>query len=82
MPLILNRKDVFHYEKEEDIQSWFSTVRFSTNPNIVSRTKLAQCIENLIESKLLDKVQFEQWEQNSKRLIIDSICHESIQFEE
>ncbi|KAJ3316837.1 hypothetical protein HDV06_002810 [Boothiomyces sp. JEL0866] len=79
LPLLLERKDVFHYPDAADVKTWFKTVKFTSDPHFVKRNSLQHCVDTLVKANLIDAKLLKDWESLNGK-IVDRIC-QNITFE-
>ncbi|KAJ3268246.1 hypothetical protein HDV01_003243 [Terramyces sp. JEL0728] len=79
LPLLLERKDVFHYPDAADVKTWFKTVKFTLDPRFVKRASIQLCVDTLVRAKLIDSQLLKDWEEANGK-IAERIC-QNITFE-
>lgn len=79
LPLLVEKKDVFHYPDSADVKTWFKTVKFTSDPHLVQRSSLQHCVDTLVKANLIDSKLLEEWE-NANGKIVERIC-QNVTFE-
>ncbi|KAJ3255244.1 hypothetical protein HK103_006379 [Boothiomyces macroporosus] len=79
LPLLVEKKDVFHYPDSADVKTWFKDVKFTSDPHLVQRSSLQHCVDTLVKANLIDSKLLKEWEDANGK-IVERIC-QNVTFE-
>lgn len=76
----ITQNTLFHYPNVPDVKDWFDGVSFNFDVSQIDKNAMLQCIDTLVQSKLIDAAEIERWEASHDGGLVHAICHDTVSF--